>query len=255
MTGKLLSGAAAYRAVSPWSPFGAISGTIGILLGATLIAILMTIATVVLRGLDLTAAPDSPKGALSDPAVMAVAFIAWQVLIVLFTVLIARWFGGPRSEVLSLRGLPSLPTLALAVLGGILLTLPFDIAGFTVAKETMKADTSSFVPLVNSTWWPVFALAIAVGAPLSEELLFRGYLQSALAKSGLGFAGAAVLTSVGWTALHVQYSALGLAQVFVIGLYLSWLLWRSGTLWLPILVHAAYNALSFTLLKTGVIGT
>jgi hypothetical protein len=255
MAGTLLTSAPSYRPATPWSPFGGIAATLAVLALATAGAISMTLATVVLRGLSLTGDASVAGNTLGDPIVMAVALIGWQALIVLLTLVIARWYGGVRLEVLALTELPSLKTLALAVLGGMVLTLPFDIAGFTIARETVKADTSSFVPLVNSVWWPLFALAIIVGAPLSEELLFRGFLQSALARSGIGFIGASLLTTVGWTLLHVQYSLLGLAQVFVIGLYLSWLLWRTGTLWLPILVHGAYNGLSFTLLKLGIIGT
>lgn len=252
MAGYLLTGSPSYRPATPWSPLGGIAATLLVLVLATAGAISMTLGTVVLRGLSLTG---NAAGTLADPIVMAVALIGWQALIVLLTLLVARWYDGARSEVLALTELPSLKTLVLAILGGMVLTLPFDIAGFTIARETVKADTSSFVPLVNSVWWPLFALAIIVGAPLSEELLFRGFLQSALARSGIGFVGASLLTTVGWTLLHVQYSLLGLTQVCVIGLYLSWLLWRTGTLWLPILVHGTYNGLSFTLLKLGVIGT
>ena len=39
--------------------------------------------------------------------------------------------------------------------------------------------------------------------------------------------------------------------LLVLGLGLSWLRWRSGTLWAPILVHAGFNAVSYVYLAIG----
>ena len=256
-TGRLLTGAPAYVARTPWSWWSAIGMGFVVLIAATTLSIPIAIGAMTIGTPDLGKVFGDPKAvrvAFEAPVVMAATMLGWQVAIVLFTLLIARWYGGLRREVLALETFPHWQTIVLAIIGGMLLTLPFDILGLTYFKDTVKADTSSFIPMVKSQWWPFFALTITIGAPLSEEILFRGFLQSALAKTGIGFIGATLLTAVGWTALHVQYSWFGLAQVFVIGLYFSWLLWRSGTLWLPIIVHAVYNTLSFTLLKTGVIG-
>jgi membrane protease YdiL (CAAX protease family) len=90
-------------------------------------------------------------------------------------------------------------------------------------------------------------LAVIVGAPLAEELLFRGFLLPALTKTRRGFWGAAVVTTIGWTALHF-YSIAGLIEVFMIGVYFAWLVRRYGTLWLPMALHALYNGLQFAVL-------
>jgi membrane protease YdiL (CAAX protease family) len=82
---------------------------------------------------------------------------------------------------------------------------------------------------------------MTVGAPLSEELLFRGFLLGALAHSRLGFVGAAVVSSAAWTALHGGYSLVGLADVFATGLLFCWLIWRTGSVLVTIFCHAAYN--------------
>jgi uncharacterized protein len=50
-----------------------------------------------------------------------------------------------------------------------------------------------------------------------------------------------------WTAFHAGYSAAGLIEVFIGGVYMSWLLWRSGSIWLPMLCHAVTNC-SFLIL-------
>ena len=77
---------------------------------------------------------------------------------------------------------------------------------------------------------------------------FRGFLQSALAQTRLGFWGAALITNTAWTALHAGYTLTGLVDVFVAGLLFSWVLWRSGSLWVPIVCHAFYNGLIFAVL-------
>jgi membrane protease YdiL (CAAX protease family) len=49
--------------------------------------------------------------------------------------------------------------------------------------------------------------------------------------------------------LHAGYSAVGLVEVFSIGLIFSWLLWRTGSLWVPIFCHAVYNILVVLVLR------
>lgn len=89
-------------------------------------------------------------------------------------------------------------------------------------------------------------------APVAEELLFRGFLLSALAKSRLGLAGAALVTSAAWTALHVNRTSLALVQIFLSGLLLSALLARTGSLRIPILCHVLFNlGVSFVVIVLG----
>lgn len=83
--------------------------------------------------------------------------------------------------------------------------------------------------------------AIAIGAPVSEELLFRGLLLPALAATRLGFVPAALISTLAWTGLHFTYSWAGLAEVALAGLLLCWAWRRSGSLLVPIACHATYN--------------
>jgi membrane protease YdiL (CAAX protease family) len=120
---------------------------------------------------------------------------------------------------------------------------------YSIASRDMIGDLRQFVPLVTGPEWMLALLAVGIGAPLSEELLFRGFLQAALTRSRLGFAGGAVLSSLLWTALHAGYSIPGIIEVFVIGLFFSWLLWRTGSLLVPIVCHALYNSLIVLVLR------
>ena len=89
--------------------------------------------------------------------------------------------------------------------------------------------------------WQLAAVAMAAG--LGEELLFRGLLQSGLAKligppagPWVGLVVAAVIFGCcHW--LNATYAVLAV----IAGLYFGWLLMATGSLWTPIIAHALYD--------------
>jgi hypothetical protein len=42
-------------------------------------------------------------------------------------------------------------------------------------------------------------------------------------------------------ALHIQYDWTGILQIFVIGLFLGWMRWRSNSTLLTLLLHTLFN--------------
>jgi membrane protease YdiL (CAAX protease family) len=106
----------------------------------------------------------------------------------------------------------------------------------------LTADWQRDQGLVATTDLSLQIGVIIVGAPVSEELLYRGFLLSALARTRLGFWGAALVATGLWTALH-DYSAVGVVAVFTLGLFLSWLVWRTGSLRVAMYCHALNNGL------------
>ena len=78
---------------------------------------------------------------------------------------------------------------------------------------------------------------------LREEFLYRGYGLSALA-GNIGFWPAAVISSAWFVTTHTGNSgetALGLSAVGFFGLFACVLLRRTGSLWMPIGFHAAWD--------------
>jgi len=78
---------------------------------------------------------------------------------------------------------------------------------------------------------------------VSEELTFRGYILSTMQR-GFGFWPAAVVSSLIFAAAHMGNggeSVVGIGQVFVAGMLLSALLRITGSLWLSIGWHAAWD--------------
>jgi CAAX protease family protein len=87
----------------------------------------------------------------------------------------------------------------------------------------------------------LFFIAVVIVAPISEEVAFRGFLFRGLSASWLGVSGTLIATSAAWTAMHVQYDAFTLAQIFLIGLLLGWIRWASGSTLLTIVLHMLAN--------------
>lgn len=231
----LLWGAPRYVANTPWGALWA-AGMV-----ATILVAAQGVAALVLSALPTK---DDVNSAI------LLGLVAAQTAAVSLVVLASRLFGGRLCEVLrlSLRDV-DFRTLAHAVLLMAAVLIPFNAAVYLLWPSNMWDDLQVFAGLIRSSNWWLAALAIGAGAPLMEELLFRGFLQSALAQSRIGFWPAALLTTLAWALLHWGYSAVGLAEVFLIGVYFSWLLWKTGSLLPALFCHALYNSLLVLVLR------
>ncbi|MGC2285483.1 MAG: type II CAAX endopeptidase family protein [Candidatus Acidiferrum sp.] len=88
-------------------------------------------------------------------------------------------------------------------------------------------------------FWGIFFVVVG----LFEEFFFRGYSLYTLAE-GIGFWPAAVLLSVCFGAVHLENSGegwLGVAGVALVGLFWSFTLKRTGSLWFAVGMHAAFD--------------
>lgn len=79
---------------------------------------------------------------------------------------------------------------------------------------------------------------------IGEELLFRGTIQPFLHKWIKNPHWAIWITAFIFSAIHFQIS--GFIPRFLLGAYLGYLFYWSGSLWLPILAHFMHNSLSLT---------
>jgi membrane protease YdiL (CAAX protease family) len=84
-------------------------------------------------------------------------------------------------------------------------------------------------------------LGVVVAGPILEELVFRGVAFGLLVRTRLGAGGAVVATALIWSLVHVQYSAVVIAIIFVSGLVLGLARWRSGSIFLPVAMHMLWN--------------
>jgi len=91
--------------------------------------------------------------------------------------------------------------------------------------------------------WALFWGAFFVVVGFFEEFFFRGYALYTLA-DGIGFWPAAMVLSLSFGAVHLQNSGegwIGVASVAFAGLFWSFTLKRTGSLWFALGMHAAFD--------------
>jgi CAAX protease family protein len=240
--GGLLIGAPAYQARTPWRPGWA-------LLAAALITLTGILAAVAVVGVANLAHPADDGPAVHGHVALTTLGV-WQAVTIALTLAASTLFGGRWGDVLALRAPAAGPVIYLtAVLAMIALQMVVSVVQFFFVSGDMFADLRPFVDVALGPNWGLALLVVGLGAPLAEELLFRGFLLSALARTRAGFSGAALISTTLWTALHAGYSLIGILEVFTIGLFFSWMLWRTGSLRVPIFCHALYNSLIVCMLR------
>ena len=322
-----------FRAATPWTAASAIIAAFGIVLIA--IGVAGGIGVLIISAAKRMApyGEMSPAQFMSQTNAMA-AMVAMQAVIVGLVVWLAGWHGGERRAVLSLRPALSSRLFFFGLAGMALLLLPYNLAIYTLWPDDFTKDLRPFSEMARSPGAWLAGLVVTIGAPFSEELLFRGFLLPALALAGartfvgialglllvqillpvfgllwstiaagrlstmplvfgltmlllavaalawgwrhlgsrrpgqtetnspaapaspnssmsvdpLSFLLASLFSTAAWTLMHMGYSITGLAEVFMIGLFFCWLMWRFGNLWLTIALHAFYNGLQFVIL-------
>ena len=99
---------------------------------------------------------------------------------------------------------------------------------------------------VDSPWaragFVLFAVALV---PFAEEILFRGILLPLLIRRA-GPAAGLLLTALAFAALHADLGTFPALALFSVALSLA--LARTGTLWVPVAMHALFNAANLALL-------
>lgn len=240
----LTQGPPRYQPDTSWTPVPA-------LLMTALIALGPGIAGIAAITLAMPAMENSDGGQsfMSLATWQGVAFAAGVQILSLVLVWVIAGSGGERAQVLRMTGARFTPAFYAAA--ALILLLTTGLLEFILYKSfaiDIFTDTAWLREgLTTPTALGTFVIAVIL-APLWEELAFRGFLLSALSKTRLGFWGAALIANVLWTSLHGTYSWAGVVSVFVAGLILSWLVWRTGSIKPAIVTHAIGNlfALAFT---------
>lgn len=162
---------------------------------------------------------------------------------------------------LALRRLPRGIVIGLA---GILIAMPLVYGAMVVAEwvyqragyghppehELLKRMGETADPLIKY----LAVVAAVVVAPVWEELLFRGYIQTLLSEAVFRMRIMAepldtrrtpretwiaiLLTSLLFASIHATWT---IPPIFVLAVCLGFAYERSGNLWIPITMHAAFN--------------
>jgi membrane protease YdiL (CAAX protease family) len=241
--GPLTRGPAAYEPRTGWPAWAALPTAVVICGLSALFGVAAAFGWGMLHAVHTAGGAAPSPEQISQVRLPVIAWLAsLQFGAILLTIAAAGFFASDRWQVLSLvRPAHGWRVLPLALVPLFIGTAVWTGALLLWDPSVVTQDLRPFKAMMEHEALWLAVLAISIGAPLSEELLFRGFLFSALAKTRLGLIGTSVLTAALWTSLHVGYSVFGLLEVFFIGLYLSWVLVRTGSLWATIFCHAVYN--------------
>jgi uncharacterized protein len=117
----------------------------------------------------------------------------------------------------------------------LLLILIASFRGFSHGEVVLNAKAAA-------KYGAMYAVAFLLTA-IFEEFCFRGYLQAALA-SGIGFRQAAIILGGFYGAFHLNNhgeTEIGAIMAGCFGMLCAFTLWRTGSLWLAIGMHTAWD--------------
>jgi membrane protease YdiL (CAAX protease family) len=206
-----------------------------------LIAGLSFAALVVLfLGLGLVRAISPAVG--RDPALLVVPaqFVLYVLVYLAFRITFLFRYNAPVFKSLGWREVPFHP-LGI-VLGGVGLAI---LVSLLAAALKTPTDVSPFENLVNSRWMLAFLVLLAVVfGPVSEELVFRGFLQPLLSRS-FGVASGIGLTALIFGLLHgpeYKWAWQYVLAVSFAGVVFGIVRARTNSFIPSTLMHACYNA-------------
>jgi membrane protease YdiL (CAAX protease family) len=198
----------------------------------------------------------------SDPAVIA-QLKYWQIIsqvglflfpVIAFVLFTAR----KKSEYLYLKGRPSLLFLAVAMVIMLIglplinwlmelnmqLQLPASWSGIDHWMRQTEDDanklTEAFLVTTSTSSFMVNLLMIAIIPAIGEELLFRGLVMRLFREWTKNVHVAIFISGAIFSFIHFQF--LGFLPRFMMGVMFGYMLYWSGSIWVPMLAHFINNA-------------
>jgi uncharacterized protein len=207
------------------------------------IVILIPVAVMVARDPALAGTLGEDLGSL---AILAM----WSIILASALTILLVWFNikkDGRADKIGLFAPSKIPLAQTLGLGVALLALSYGLtwlySTYVIPGVDMQGEIKALLAALPKT--PIYFLlqfvAVAVAAPIVEELLFRGYLQTSLT-TRFGAPVAILLASLLFALVHMQPYAI--PALMLIGLTFGYLYHRTGSLKVNIALHVVNNALA-----------
>jgi membrane protease YdiL (CAAX protease family) len=176
-----------------------------------------------------------------DPEAIALSVLAGLPATLAAVWLAIRLKGATFVDYLALRW-PSWRQLLLGAVGLVVIVMLWEVLSRAMGREATPGFMTDLLKSGRDKGLAaLLVLAFSIAAPVSEEVLARGFLYRGWSESFLRVPGAIILSSLVWTLVHLQYDAYFLAEVFSIGLWFGYMRYRGSSLWLTIMLHALNN--------------
>lgn len=140
----------------------------------------------------------------------------------------------------------------------LLITVPFRICSFLISAivqtvfpmpefilNSLKGMYTEIMFPSNTIEFILTILGIVVMAAVCEEAMFRGFILTTFMKRKKVWK-AIIITAVGFAIYHLDPWAI--PEIAVIGVFLGWLVVRTGSIYPAVIAHASFNFLGIVLL-------
>jgi len=226
-----------------WGPGATLLWTVVIALVFLVVQVLVATiyAIVTLRHLSRAEAEAALRGLPFDATFLfCCTFAGLLVCVPLIVGIVKLKRGSKPTDYLGLN----LPRLRQLLRWSLILSVVSGLIGLT--SSLLRQPTPEFMLKVygsaDSPW--LLWLAVAVDAPVFEEICFRGFIFKGLAESRLRWYGATIITSVLWAAIHLQYGWYDLSTIIVLGLVLGTARAMTNSTLLTMWLHCLFNVLA-----------
>lgn len=184
------------------------------------------------------------RAALPYLATFGWAFAAFVIAQIAAWVALVWWGQGDLRAVLSQPFDGALVTISVLVINPVevaILVMAVRLKGAIGRALVSEFQEVSYTTAAAEGSLPLLWFATVLVAPAGEEIMFRGYLFRGFVRPERSAWPAIVVISLLWAVLHLQYDWAGMSEIFVAGLFLGWVRWRSGSTLLTFLLHALFN--------------
>jgi len=109
----------------------------------------------------------------------------------------------------------------------------------TFNPQRIETRARDMVDAADGAWFIVLFVVVVVGAPLVEELVYRGFIQGGL-QSRIGSTWALIITAAWFTVVHLE--PIEFPGLFAFALVLGFCYRRTQRVGLSMVTHLAFNA-------------
>lgn len=125
-------------------------------------------------------------------------------------------------------------------IGLIILSDEFDrLIQVFIPSPNYIIDLNSLLQPESILGYILLIIAVAIIAPIGEELLFRGFLQQFLEQNWKDITRAILITSLFFSIIHMN--PYWFIQIYVLGVMLGFLSWKTNSIFPPLILHALNN--------------
>jgi uncharacterized protein len=227
---------------TPWEFWPTIAFSFGIGILYLIAQGIAAVCWVLMLGLSLDVF-SRPEELTHEGGVIAYATLASTIVGVGCCVLIARTRPGITLKEYFAWRWPTLRVAAKWTLGFFVYLVACSLAS-SFLDTSATEEFARAIQEVNGATKVLLWIALYVGAPVTEELFFRGFLFVGIQRSRLGGIGAIAITTAIFAMIHVQYDLQGLLMVSAAGVFFGLVRHKTNSLPLCMALHSLMNVIA-----------